>query len=902
MAQEIRGGLNADRWQRIKEIYDAAERAAPELRASLIAQLCDGDTELRGDVEALFFEDEETGERIQDAIGRNAAAYAGTLGRQERFGPYRIIRQIGRGGMGAVYEAIRVDDFSKKVALKIVRQELDSDVARARFQQERQVLAALEHPNIARLLDGGETNEGSPYLVLEFVDGVPLDSYCEGLGRVARLRLFLKICAAVEYAHHKLVIHRDLKPANILVTDAGEPKLLDFGIAKLLEPGGERTVTGLVALTPEYASPEQVRGLPISTASDVYSLGVILYRLLTGREPYKADASSAVSLARSICETAPDPPGLGDELDHILLMALRKEPERRYADVGKLAEDIERYLDHRPVLARPDTITYRTTKFLRRNRVFVTAAVLIAATVAAGFVATLRAERRARARFDQVRQLATHFLFDFDRDIRQLPGSTAAREHLVKTAFEQLDSLSSEGGNEPALTAELAQAYQSLGDVVGMPGLPSLGHADRAEESYRKACALTRQLMAKDSSPASPYRGGACVAHIRLGYLLAHTGRQQEGRVSIEQGLAFVEPKIAARKADAGDYRAAANGHSYLIAIDLFGYHARSASRHAAQALELMREYQRLIENPPAHKDPKDQPDDPKSVAADRLRARSNLARVMGQTAPPLAAAGELERAASVEGESIAMREAIRRESPNDVENRRELSVSECDLAYYRFNPRGPSLGDLAGAIEAARSAAAIVRTLIAEDPRNASVKHDLATTLQELADIQRETDPKAAEAALREGLDALEAIPVTFHERARHTGLLLATLSGVLRREGRAAEARSALERAVLGYAKEDPTDGRARGDFVSLWQEQQDYRRIWDALTPSTPAAREDIMAAFDLAYCAAQLSSHAGSAEEAARWQSKSAEIWAPWKGKYPGTDRIIDAAARRDTLNK
>ena len=329
--------MTPERWQRINDVLEAIDAAPAADRSKLLDRLCEGDPELRREVEP-FLSGATAGTFLHGVIGEQAARLsetAATAARQERFGHYQLVRRIGQGGMGAVFEAVRVDDFHKKVALKIIRQGLDSDFARTRFLQERQMLASLEHPYIARLLDGGETDDGSPYLVLEFVDGEPITQYCSNLGRTARLRLFLKVCEAVEHAHRNLVVHRDLKPANILVTASGEPKLLDFGIAKLLDSGSPQTQTGFAALTPDYASPEQVRGQPITTASDVYSLGVILYQLLTDRKPYKLDTATALEMDRVVCMQPPAPPGLGDDLDHILLLALRKEPERRYGSVQR---------------------------------------------------------------------------------------------------------------------------------------------------------------------------------------------------------------------------------------------------------------------------------------------------------------------------------------------------------------------------------------------------------------------------------------------------------------------------------------------------------------------------------------------------------------------------------------
>jgi serine/threonine protein kinase len=269
--------------------------------------LCGGDEELRREVGEFLTESDAAG-FLQDVVGDAAVllreAAAGELTVERRVGNYRILRRVGKGGQGSVFEAVRDDGaFQQRVAIKLIQWELETDATRERFRQERQILAGLEHPYIARLLDGGETPEGTPYLVMEFVDGLPLNQAAADWPLRRKLELFLKICSAIEEAHRQLVIHRDLKPANILVTAAGDPKLLDFGIAKLVEGGAGKTRTAFAAMTPDYASPEQVRGQSVSTASDVYSLGVVLYQLLTGRKPYHLETATALEMDRAICET-----------------------------------------------------------------------------------------------------------------------------------------------------------------------------------------------------------------------------------------------------------------------------------------------------------------------------------------------------------------------------------------------------------------------------------------------------------------------------------------------------------------------------------------------------------------------------------------------------------------------
>jgi TolB-like protein/Tfp pilus assembly protein PilF len=384
------------RWRQIKEVLNAAlERPAGE-RGRLIAEACAGDTELRAEVESLLASygraDDFLESGARAGVLRSLPNHWHETPAGARLGPYKIVREIGRGGMGAVYLAERDDsEYRKQVAIKLVRGDVASALVLDRFRRERQILAELDHPNIARLLDGGTTAEGVSYLVMEYVEGVSIDVHCDArnLSVEKRLALFRIVCSAVSDAHRKLVVHRDLKPGNILVTAHGTPKLLDFGIARILmpQPGGERTVTGMRLMTPEYASPEQWRGGPVKEASDIYSLGMILYRLLTGRGPYRVDSDLPHELGRAVCEQDPEPPSsasspkqrrIARDLDAIVLKALRKEPERRYGTVEELSEDLRRHLESLPVTARRNGLAYRANRLVRRNRTVVLAAVTAA--------------------------------------------------------------------------------------------------------------------------------------------------------------------------------------------------------------------------------------------------------------------------------------------------------------------------------------------------------------------------------------------------------------------------------------------------------------------------------------------------------------------------------------------
>ena len=567
--------MDNERWRKIEEVFQNAAERDPAERNAYLTQICGDDQELRREVESLLAH-EGFDTFIHEPIKGAARSLAtdsdhDLIGR--RLGPYRVAEMIGHGGMGAVYAARRDDDqFNQRVAVKIVKRGMDTGFVLGRFRHERQILASLEHPNIARLLDGGSTEDGRPYFVMEFIEGWTITEFCAAnrLSITERIKLFRQICSAVQHAHQKLVVHRDIKPSNILVTasngkDEGAPKLLDFGIAKLLDPtqpaaDPARTATMMRMMTPDYASPEQVRGLTVTTATDVYSLGAVLYELLTGQRPHRFQSYTPTEIERVVCETEVDPPSqaaskaaseaagesdglsakarkqLSGDLDNIILMAMRKEPERRYQSVEQFSDDLLRYLEERPVIARRDTAGYRAGKFIRRHRLGVAATALIIVSLLGGLIAANYQARRAERRFAQVRKLANTFLFDFHDEIKNLPGSTSAREMVAKTAQEYLDSLAQEAAGDPLLQSELAQAYLKVGDVQGDPWGPNLGHNDSAITSYRKGLSLARQLAAEDGGNRDVLRVLAA-GYFKFGALQSEAGEKAGAGESLRAGI-----------------------------------------------------------------------------------------------------------------------------------------------------------------------------------------------------------------------------------------------------------------------------------------------------------------------------------------------------------------------------
>ncbi|MGH7507297.1 MAG: serine/threonine-protein kinase, partial [Longimicrobiales bacterium] len=521
--------LSPERWRRVEPILDRVLDLPPAEREAFLDEACAGDPVLRADAEALLEADRQATGFLEapaaslllaaEALPASAASNVGTV-----IGQYRIVRELGRGGMGTVFLAERADgQFDQRVALKLIRGGAVSDDIVHRFLHERQILARLDHPNIAHLIDGGLTGDGQPYFAMELIDGSPITTYCDERGLVIeqRLRLFRAAAEAVACAHRNLVVHRDLKPSNVLVTVDGQVKLLDFGIAKMLEePEDARALTrsGLYMLTPEYAAPEQVRGGTITTATDVYMLGALLYELLSGHRAHRFDHHTPAELERVICEQDPVPPStaviagsargagpargttsgadrrqtvtrrlrrrLHGDLDNIVMKALRKEPDRRYPSVDAMIDDIGRYESGRPVLARRDSFGYRSSKFIRRNRAAVAAAGFVVVSLLAGMTTTTyqaRVAARESARAEQVKNFVLDLFELSDPDLSN--GAEITARQLLERGQERVDE---ELAGQPELQAEMLGVLGSIDHKLGL--------YDDAAGRFQRALALERQV------------------------------------------------------------------------------------------------------------------------------------------------------------------------------------------------------------------------------------------------------------------------------------------------------------------------------------------------------------------------------------------------------------------------
>jgi serine/threonine-protein kinase len=575
--------VDASKWRQLQSLFDAAVRLPPEERATFLSRECGDDAELRRELERLLAHDGSV-ESIERAVGdvaRDAAAPSDLRGR--RLGSYEIDEEIGHGGMGTVLLAHRADaEYEKRVAIKLIRGTFQRQESLLRFRNERQILAALDHPGIARLLDGGTSDRGEPYVVMEYVEGRPIDRYCDenALGLREKLRLFQRVCAAVHFAHGKLVVHRDIKPGNILVTASGEPKLLDFGIAKLLDPGSAgalvETETAQRVMTPYYASPEQIRGEPVATSSDVYSLGVLLYELLTGRRPYELRSDGREELEQAILHRTPASPSakrgktLARDLDNIVLMALRKEPARRYTSAEQLSADIERYLGGLPVIARPATVGYRLSRFVRRNRAALAAVSLVLlalTTLVVFYTVRLKRERdQANLERNKARQVADLLVDLFEvSDPSEALGNTITAREILDRAVETLPrDLQHQPEIRASMLDTMGRVYRNLGlyeksrslleqaletrrDLAGHDDLDiaetlyQLGRLDLVELDYASADERLVEAAAIRERLLGPEHPDYARALYARGEVHAQSSELQDERALLERALAIQE-------------------------------------------------------------------------------------------------------------------------------------------------------------------------------------------------------------------------------------------------------------------------------------------------------------------------------------------------------------------------
>jgi tRNA A-37 threonylcarbamoyl transferase component Bud32/tetratricopeptide (TPR) repeat protein len=759
--------MTREEFSQLRAKFEALLGEPPEQRSALLSDLSQSDPVLA------------------DELRRMLAAYASRTGLIDRpaadavlgapiasgthLGAYRLDKELGRGGMGVVFEATRADgSFEKRVAIKILRHDHIDDLFLRRFEHERRILAQLDHPHIASILDAGATPAGDPHFVMEFVDGIPITAYCRthNLKIRQRLDLFLQICDAVDHAHRHLTVHRDLKPSNILVTEAGAVKLLDFGIAKLLEPDSPAGAETVALLTPEYTSPEQIRKQPITTSTDIFALGILLYEILTGEHPFRKEGQLAHEAMRAIVEDDPPPSHLDSELDAIVLTALQKEPSWRYPSVAQLADDIGRYNRGWPVLAKGNGARYRLGKFARRQWLPLTAAALLIAVLLAGIFATRRQaqaaeEARARAdeqksiaeqnqnianqqrrlaedrtleaesertkaeaRYRQVRGLAASLLFDLHDGIRDLAGASTARRLIVTKAQQQLELLGAGSENDPEVQRDLAAAYERMGELRVDPAQPAKANAAAALDAYRRAVALRRKIAAGPVSRPGDRRD--------LALSLSKLGDGEVMAANMEQALAAYRESWTIAKSQADSRTLGAVDDRRCIAFLMAG--------NTAKALESCQEGIAILV-PLAKSAPQD---------AEVLRliatTEASYANALRLSRKPQEAAVQSRLAI----ESFDRLEAL---APSNAEYRRLASSAGTILALSLA-----ATGDSAGSQEAFRKSVQSMEIAIEIDPADLGSPLRLAVTLLAFSKhLQQTGDNASAHQTAQDGLALLE-------------------------------------------------------------------------------------------------------------------------------------------------
>ncbi len=938
-------GVTLESWPGIRDAFLEAAEMGAIARAQFLEALRSRDACLWQEVRELLRAHDEA-----DAIvDRSACELAGCAAEAEedprvgkRLGAYEVLSILGRGGMGTVYRARRADaQYEQEVAIKIVRSGFETRDMRQRFIAERQILADLNHPNVARLLDGGTTQDGLPYLVMELIEGERIDRYCDRLRLQLseRLALFLRVCDAVQFAHQRLVIHRDIKTANILVTHAGVPKLLDFGVAKLLQPDGRAAEQTLFhPFTPAYASPEQILGEPLTTASDVFSLGVVLFEILTGCSPFddrmrsaravnlhgpapdvqrpsaafaalarasdpEVDAVSAESLARSRgCTPARLQRLLGGDLDAIAAMATRGEPTRRYASVQQLADDVDRYLRGRPVMAHQGSWRYRVGKFARRNAVVVAATATAIAALATGLALSLhqaqvaRIERqRADARFEDVRRLANGLIFDVNGAMADTPGNTRARKLLLDRAVQYLDKLALDAAGDSALQRELAWGYQKLAAVQGNTTQSNVGEISAADRSLRKALRLFEAVYSRNPGDA---RSGLelAMSHRLVGLSdIYYPG----GPPELASAAAILDQLAREHPHDPQIEIERCRTYSLVaFSLDLAG-ERRQALEHSWQALDWALELRRRVPSL-AHVD--------EEVASLGVDVGTQLSRV-----------GRL-----AEGEA-ALTQAVQRYSGLVTQSSSpdaQRSLAHAQLLLSRLNAMRGRVAEAERNLDAADAS---FGRLLRADPDNSMLQWDVASTAFDRGRLLALRD--APERMLPLLAPSLERYAAAHEDDSGPGyGLVQAWNAMGLLRAGRYAEALRALGESVKGLkgeplyadarsglAEDSVLEGEVRLRLRDRSGAQAAYGSVLATLSADAAAARGDMAALFALAGAQAGMGlvllegpgSDTATASDgsvsptlrtACRWFETSAQTWGriPESStfspdQFPGADR-------------
>jgi serine/threonine-protein kinase len=909
--------LSPDQWQALSPYLDQALALTDDARAAWLSSLREQDPALAAQLGALL--DEHRVLAQEGFLENRRWALPNSTGLAgQALGPYTLISQIGHGGMGSVWLARRSDGrFERKAAVKFVNIALAGRATEERFKREGSILGRLTHPHIAELLDAGISSDGQPYLILEYVDGPTIDQYCDQhkLDLEARVRLFLDVLSAVAHAHANLIVHRDIKPSNVLVTTGGEVKLLDFGIAKLLEGEGQTGAATLLtheggsALTPEYAAPEQLTGQPVTTATDVYALGVLLYVLLSGRHPAGSGLHSPAELVKAVLDL--EPPRVSEattadnskliaerrgatpdklrrelrgDLDTIVGKALKKSPQERYASVTEFANDLQRYLKHEPISARPDTLAYRTAKFVRRNRTVVvltaTAIVLVIGSLSSGLYVANRQRKIAEQRFAQVRQLANKFI-DLDARIRGLQGSTKIRMQMVSDSLQYLRSLESEGHVDKELALDIAFAYVRVAHAQGDPTSPNLGQFAEAKESLSQASKFVDPILVDDAKNRRALLIATTIAHDRMA-LADSENRHEESSAYAKDAASLIERFLSLGNADPRD--AYSMVYFYMNVADNAANCRRfdDATRYCRRALEIARPVE---------------------------RARTAEGSIYDVLADTLRQSGDLEGALKTVNRAVELQEQQAAGGHAALLVNLGIALTEKGMILGRADAQ-PSLGRSDEALAAFQKAVDIAEELAKKDSSDYLSRHAEATYALEAGNVLRHSDSRKALAVYDQAMARIREAKTnssTQHDEAE----LLAASSYPVRWIGSKAEAQQRIDRAfqLLGAAKIYPADKiEPMSDAYHALQAQADhyadtgqpqkaidmYQQLLEKLRAWGPKPDEDLRDATCISRtwtALADLLRRVGRTDEAGRLEAQRTELWNHWKSKLPNAQFLL-----------
>jgi serine/threonine-protein kinase len=846
----------------------------------------------------------------------------------QKIGAYTLVSPIGQGGMGSVWLAERSDGrFDRQAAVKFVSIALAGRATAERFKREGSILGRLTHPHIAELLDAGISSDGQPYLILEYVDGTTIDQYCDQhkLHLEARVRLFLDVLAAVAHAHANLIVHRDIKPPNVLVTTSGEVKLLDFGIAKLLEGEGQTGVATLLtheggsALTPEYAAPEQLTGQPVTTATDVYALGVLLYVLLSGRHPAGSGQHSPAELVKAVLDL--EPPRVSDattadnskliaerrgatpdklrrelrgDLDTIVGKALKKDPQERYASVTGFAGDLQRYLKQEPISARPDTLAYHTAKFLRRNRTIValtaTAIVLVIGSLSTGLYVANRQRKIAERRFVQVRQLANKFIA-LDQDIRGLPGSTKVRMQMVTDSLQYLTSLDSEVQADKDLTLEIAYAYVRVAHAQGDPTSPNLGQFPEAEASLNNAARFVDPVLSNDPRNPRALFVATTIAHDRM-ELAESRGDHAEELKDAAITAALIERFMSTRPSEFRDLYSMRYFYLNVAGTYIDRRHFDDAIRYCQRALDI-------------------------PVPGPRANELRGLAlTVLGSARWQ---SGDLDGALKTTLEGIELEKAEAEARAGHAALRMNLANGfELEGVILGRRDAAPSLGRSRDALANFQKALDIAEDLSMKDPLDYLGRHNVAVFGLEVSNALRHDDPRKALAVYDYALTRIREANISASTQ-RDEAELLAGSSYPVRWLGGTKEANQRIARALellnqaAGYPVEkiepmnDVYDAlRAEADDYAetgqTGKALEAYQQLLDKLMAWNPDPQNDLRDAACLSRtwtALADLLRRSGRKDEALQFEAQREKLWNRWQDKLPNARFLLSQSLSQIT---